>query len=433
MEPILLLLALAAAPPSVPPPEAGPEVSPTDVNALIEGAIAGHPDVEAANQRIEALGHAIPQAWVWPDAMVATEYSNMPVLAPWPGNHPMSGIQLKVSQTVPFPYKFWARAGAAEAVRDAAVPMKDEAANQIAGRVHMLVVQWRLSRALRGVTERHLEAAEQLLDAVRVKYELGRVEQHDLIRLEVLRDKLADDLVELDRRRDAIAAALNAAAQREPGAPLQLGSEIPIPDAAELDVVRLVEVARQNRPVLAALRGSATAERAQASAMRSEKWPDVTAWAGYRVRLPAGADPGNNFLTAGVSVPIPWASALWKWEEKAQAHEARARSEDARRQGVELNLRGELDAAVVRYQRAIEKSEVYGAKLIPGAQKTLEAAFGSYQVDRAGFAELFSAELTVLEYERAELNARAEAATAAIAIDMLTGRFAPSGEKDTQP
>ncbi len=400
-----------------------------EVRALEREALAGHPTLRAADEQIDALGHAVPASWVWPDTVVGTEYSNMPILTPWPGNHPMSGVQLKVTQKVPFPTKFWARADAAEAARDAAVPLRAEAAGQIVGRVRGLVLQWQRLSVLAGVTAQHRAAVAQMLDVVRVKYELGRVEQHELIRLEVLRDRLDDDHRELIDKRRAVEALLNAAAQRPAGTPLDVPADIAVPDQAELDVATLLEEARAHRPLLAAMRESATAERAQAGAMRAEMWPDVTAWAGYRVRLPSGADPGNNFVSAGIAVPIPWSSALWQWEERAQAHDAKARAEDARRAGAELSLRGEIEAATVRYRRARERARVYDEQLLPGAQKTLEAAFASYQVDRAGFADLFAAELTVLDFERVACEARAEAAAAAIALDVLTGRTVPTPDE----
>lgn len=405
----------------------------TTVDELVASALTGHPELASIDERVDALDHAIRQTSAWPDAMVATEYSNMPILAPWPGNHPMSGIQLKLTQTVPFPTKFFARAEAATAERDAAVPMWAETRNRIESQVRTLVVRWRLARVLRGVTEQHIAAVDRLLVTVRSKYEIGRVELHDLVRLEVLRDRLDDDLTELDRQSDAIVATLNAVAQRPAGTALDLTATLDDVETIDSDVATLLGQAKADRPMLQGIEKSAAAERARARALRNEVWPDVTAWAGYRIRIASGADPGDNFVTAGVSVPLPWSSAFVGWEEKALALESRARSEQARKAAVELQLQGELDAALVRQRRAVERAKVYETTLIPGAKRTLEAAFSSYQVDRAGFAELFSAELDALEFERVAAHARAEAAQATIDIDTLTGRYAARAEEGKTP
>ena len=44
-----------------------------------------------------------------------------------------------------------------------------------------------LARQLRTLTVDHLQLSEQLIEAVRIKYEVGRAEQRELLRLELLR------------------------------------------------------------------------------------------------------------------------------------------------------------------------------------------------------------------------------------------------------
>ena len=419
------LLALTA------PPAAQAPADPVD--ALVQSALAAHPSLNAIDAQIDALDHAIAQTSTVPDPIVGVEYSNMPLLTPWPGNHPMSGVQLKLSQKILWPTKLGARADAARAARDALRPSLDEVRNNLESKVRTLAVKWRLTRALRVITVDHIAAIDRLIEAVRVKYEVGRVEQYDLLRLEVLKQKLQDDLTEFDRRADAIAGTLNAVAQRPASAPLELGAQIPIPERGDESVQALLDAAAEDRPLLRRIAAMAHTKRVRAGSLRTEKWPDVTAWLGYRFRAGVGTDPGADFLTAGISVPIPWSSALYGFEEKARSLESDARSDDAKRADALLKIRGDIDSTLVVYKRAKERAAIYRDQLMPGAKKTLEAAFASYQVDRAGFAELYSAELDALNFERVAVRARAEAATASIKLDTLIGRYAKrSAQGDAQ-
>ena len=59
------------------------------------------------------------------------------------------------------------------------------------------------------------------------------------------------------------------------------------------------------------------------------------------MRTPAGADPGDNFVSAGISVPLPWFWNEARWGQRAAEHRARARSFEEQR-------RASLDRIVAR-------------------------------------------------------------------------------------
>lgn len=116
--------------------------APASADALVVATRAQHPDLEAVDARLSALAQAERRSWAWSDPMVGVEYSNMPVLAPWPGNHPMSGVQLKVQQAVPFPTKLSSRAAAAAAEQHALEPLLHEAKNRLAASVRRRFVRY---------------------------------------------------------------------------------------------------------------------------------------------------------------------------------------------------------------------------------------------------------------------------------------------------
>ncbi len=395
-------------------------------DAAARAVLAANPALSALEAQVAALKHGVPQAGVWQDPMAAVEYSNMPVDAPWPGNHPMSGIQLKVQQTLPAPGKLAARTAVAESrvvsARDALAEKQD----QLVGLVRDLYHRLALVRQLKAVTVEHLGLVKQFIAVVRTSYEVGRAHQHDLLRLQVLRDRLADDLNGFDDRDRQLTSLLVAAVHRPPGTEVQT-PEVTRAPAPPAHLDPLLAGALKRRPLLRDLADRAHTAELAARRAEVEQRPDVTVWLGYRIRTPAGTDPGTDFVTAGASIPLPWFWNSRRWGEKAQANRAMARSLTDRRQAAVDALRGRLEADLARWRRATQKAKTYSDGLVPEARRTLDATFAAYRVGRADFASLYQAELELLDFERTIRTAESDAARAAVDVSTLTGAYAPQG------
>lgn len=397
--------------------------------ALVQQALDSNPSMESLRQRIDALESRTTQAGARPEPMIGVEYSNMPVTAPVPGNHPMSGLQLKLQQTLLFPGTVPSRVAAAEARVRIGDASYEEGRVALAAAVRRAYWRLALTRQLRVVTEEHLAQVKQLVESVRAGYEVGRAGQHDLLNLQVLRDRLSDDLYDHDRTDRELTAALAAAVHA--GGTLQVQTPATtvwrsLPGSLD----DLVERAIEDNPALARLDAAEAAELAAAESARRESWPDMTAWAGYRVRAPVdGVDDGIDQASIGLSVPLPTAAAR-RWGGKEAEHESLARAARSEALYARDEIRADLDAAVARWERATDKAGTYREQLIPNARTTLDATLAAYQVGRADYASLFQAEIQLLDLERAARVADAEAALAEVDVTMTLGtaQRAPRGD-----
>jgi outer membrane protein TolC len=156
--------------------------------------------------------------------------------------------------------------------------------------------------------------------------------------------------------------------------------------------------------------------------------PNLKFWLGYRIRLAApNGDPGANFITAGFGMPLPWlwSDERWGSEKRAAAAEKRALDEKHRRLLDMIATRAEKSLAELARHRA--QAQTYEKELLPAAEKTLQATYAAYQVNRASFADLFSAEVQVIEFERTLRMARANAALAALDLGLEAGAFSNVG------
>ncbi|MCP4873276.1 MAG: TolC family protein [Proteobacteria bacterium] len=238
-----------------------------------------------------------------------------------------------------------------------------------------------------------------------------------MLQLQLRRDRLAEVLVDFDAREAALLAALNGARAEAPDAIVVTPSTSPELTLAGDPASR--REALVQHPRLAAHRARADAARSGAAQALIEARPEPTVWLGYRVRAPTiTGDAGTNFVTAGVSVPLPFASAR-RFEAAALAQTEQARASEAAAEGVHRRLSAALEGAEARYARAMRRAEVHRDALLPAARTALDSTLSAYQVDRATFADLIRTEIALLEVERELLLAATDAARAHAEITTL--------------
>ncbi len=394
------------------------------LRALQTEAVDANPSLDALGAQARALSHRADVAGAWMDPMVAIEYANAPLTTGWIGDHAMGGVQLKVEQTLrPRRWSEQSRA-VLERRADAAGHNQDEAALMLQASVAR--TWWLLGRTrqLEAVTEAHLALVEELLASARVHYETATLGQHAVLRLEVLRDQLADELEDFAQTERALRAGLTGALSRD-GAPDAFDTP---PSLAALTAPPAQDwraLATVNRPVLARLASDEQTADASAVLARTEARIDPTVWAGYRLRtVQTEMDPGTDLVSIGIGLPLPVGS-----KKRALGAEAAAREESsmarAQQAAVLDTIEADTRAVLAAWARAHRKATTYDERLLPGARAVLETTQSEFRVGRADFASLFEAEVALLALERARIVAivdthlhRAEA-TALLGVDPL--------------
>ncbi len=387
---------------------------------LAAEAVRSNPGLAALSSRIEGLRRRADASRVWKDPVVSLEYGNVPYDSFSLGDSPMSGVQMKLSQTVPWPGKNRRREAAAVAEADAKEWELAEARLQLSDMVRRTYWRLALTRQLEALTREHVELTDQLVTAVRAKYEAGRAGQHDLLSLEVLKDKLTDDLDDFGREERSLTAAINAALHREVTTPVETPSFTPA-GGADGDLSGLVEEAKAVRPLLKLWKARAEMFRLSAERTGYEVNPDVTFWAGWRARERVGSTSGVDFLSFGLAVPLPF-DYTDRWESGAAAFLADAKAAERRYDADLDEIGSRIEEALAAWDRAAGKVAAYDGGLIPLAKKTVESTLSAYQTDRADFASLYQAEVQLIDLERAERRARYEAVASRIRAATLTGR-----------
>ncbi len=389
---------------------------------LAEQAVSANPGIAALEDRVSQLESIASISGLWPDPVAAAEYSNVPVDSWALDGHPMAGLQFKLQQTIPFP-------GVTSLRRDVADSRVEEArAGLEEGRLRLrrAVVQswWRLLlvRQLRQVTTEHVQLTQQLVAAVRARYETGAAGQHALVSIEVLRDQLDDALHDFDRQERQLQAALASALHL----PADTGFDTPMEaEAITLepgdDPQSWLKDAVNNRPALAQLEASRRSARLAARLARRDALPDLTLWAGYRLRtVQTDTDPGTDLASLGLSLPLSF-NSLRAGRGNEAAYLDAASSVRGQREALLDAIASQLESAHAAWSRAQEKARVYAHELLPAARQALDTTLADYRVGKADFSSLFQAEVQLLDLERARLSAVTETHIQDAEVRAITG------------
>ncbi|RMG39290.1 MAG: TolC family protein [Candidatus Dadabacteria bacterium] len=391
-----------------------------DLQELVEIALRENPSLKDLEAQIEALKQQVIQAGTWKNPTLSTAYMNAPVDSFNLNEFGMSGIEIKLSQTVPFLGKTSLRKKvAANRVKEKKWALLEKQAT-LKTLVRKAYYSLSLTRQLRNITQKHIQLISQFLTSIKYKYEAGKAGQHDLLRLKILKDELVDNLEDFDRQEDSLSAAINAALHRPVDTPVKTDLTLKAHNVP-LKFEALYSQALESRPLVKQLQEEIKTYQAAAKLSRYEAIPDITTFVSYRYReRVAGKDDGTDFATVGFSVPLP---LFYSSTFGAQASEkaAKARAAGARLEELKDQIASGIKRTLATLNRAYSKAETYRTRLLPDAKTTLDATFSAYQVDRADFASFYQAELKLLEFDRALRHAQATTHIAIAELESLIG------------
>jgi len=396
-----------------------------DPGALADRAVAANPGLAALRARTSELRALVPAAGLWRDPVARIDYQNAPIDSFSLNDKPQSAMQFSLQQTVP--PMGWSDASRRVALRSVVTQQLAvrEAELQLRREVYVLFHRLTLSRQLEEVTRSHIRRAEELLRAARARYETGGAGQHQLLGLELLRDRLVDDLSDFARSDRELSAGLARALSRPSDLPFEAPSRLaamPVPGSLEEWKLR----AGSARPELKRLESAARTAEAQADLARIEARPDVTLQLIYRRRtVDLPIDDGTDQVTAGITVPLPFSSAR-RSAARQLAFDRVARAERARRAETQNQVDAGLESIHARWARAYEKADVYARNLLPSAMLAVETALAEYSVGRADFSTLYQAEVDLLNIERGRLQAVVQTHIEAAELEAMMGTL-PEG------
>jgi outer membrane protein TolC len=360
---------------------------------LVQEALAGNPDLRAAEAALRAARERPAQAGALADPVVSVVYTNEG-WSPSLGTMPDTNLAVMVSQDLPFPGKRDLR------VRLAAIDSA-QAEQQLARAKRTVEASLRRaysgllqSRALVELTREQEELWRQIEGVARARYSVGQGNQQDVLRTQVELTRTGQALAEQEAESAIRLAAINRLAGRPAGTPLPTSVAVhgmPVSEPLDVELERL----RTASPELEAARIAIGRAEVALDIAKREYKPDFGLQGGYMHR--GDLDP---MWQAGVSVTLPIkrkrrASAVAEAEQALSA----ARS---RLSAVELQLRLRTEERLAQLSAAQKIALLYGEGIVPQGRMSVEAAIASYQAGRVPFISVLES-LRTLYGDRATL------------------------------
>ncbi len=401
---------------------AGPGLSLDEVERM---ALAENPEIRVAARRLAVVEAHVSAAGALDDPSVMYRGWSVPLRKPWDYNAAQNMFMF--SQTFAGLGKRELRTSVAES--DVAEAKAALEAVRLDVRVRVRKAFYDLLRAQDGlrIHDQHVDIARQAVEAAKIKYAVGKVSQHDVLKAQVALTRLAEHLIHFDQDAEIARQRLNSLLGRNPGRPISIRGEYEVatilPSAATLE-----EVALRSRPDL--LQAQVVVEKSRKEQALAQKAysPDLTVSAGYML-MPSGSEFRNNYMVEG-SINLPW---LNRRRHEAEISEAKAKvsEQDAELAAMRNLAFGQIAEALVQAQAAQKLANIYHDSLQPQAEATLHSTVIAYENDRTEFLDLIDSQMTVIDLDLAYFQALADFEARMADLEMAVGAPIASVQQPT--
>ncbi len=398
-------------------PSATAQLRPDTISlqALIQEALEANPALQASRLAAQAQRTRSVQARAWPDPALEIGYRPL-ALGGLDGAVPASFMLM---QEVPFPGK---KALESEAARLEAEAMTYEAASQALKLVYALRTTYyelyRLAETRR-LIEAFWERLAAFAEAATVRYEVGQESQAAVLRLQLERHSLTQQLLALKEAWQAQFANLR-----------QLTGRIDWPDTVALEAPALptalptaaIEEALRRHPEALALAFREQQARTELRRARREYWPDLVLGVGLMDMMNTPVTPLQDLgprlgIRLGVVLPVQRPRrAAYIEETQLNAQRWAAQYTDLRNQ-----LTSRFAALQSQFAAAQASLTLLEQTLLPAGRTTRESLLSAYTTGQASYLELLDAERALFELELQRLETFTRLLVMAAEADMVLG------------
>ncbi|MCP4891379.1 MAG: TolC family protein, partial [Planctomycetaceae bacterium] len=377
------------------------------VEFFVATALASHPKILAAKQRVAAATNVIPQAKALPDPTFNNTF--------WPLHDNAIqtaagrvGNQMSVNQKVPFPDKLKTKAVIASREVQIAQAEVDAIAREITESVRLAYYEvWFATRAIEIIEETKGLVAD-LTDVAEARYRSGGSQQ-DVLRAQLETDRLDEQLITLAKQKLVAQADLATLLQQPVGMLPEAMGELGITDTPQ-QIEELIGLAEQCNPKLRGLAWEIQRDRDKERLACLQQYPD------FSVGLNWGLISDNHDVLSPVAngndqLSFSFGTTLPIWREKINAgirEAAHRRSSTTRRLEAERDeLYGKIRRLIVQADALVEQRDIYEDRIIPRTEDTLKLSIADYRGKRTDFFTLIETyrELLMFETQLARIDA----------------------------
>jgi cobalt-zinc-cadmium efflux system outer membrane protein len=381
--------------------------TPQGVEHYVTLALAGHPSIQAARQRVSAELNRIPQVRALPDPKFNNTF--------WP-IHEQSlqtaagrvGNQMSLSQTIPWPDKLRTKAAIVSQEVQVARAEVERIEREITEAVRLAYYEvWFATRAI-AVIEETGDLIDDLSKVAEARYRSGGTQQ-DVLRARLESDRLDDQLIGMTKQRQLAQADLAALVQQPVTLSVEAAEDLGLADVpGRLD--ELIALAEQCNPKLTGLTWEIQRDRQKQRLACLQKYPDLQVGLNWGLvsdsnSVVSPVANGHDQINFSVGTTLP----IWRSKIDGGVREAANRtSSTVKRLDAERDaLYGKLRRLLAQADAFAEQRDIYQQRIIPRTEDTLKLSFADWRGDRTDFFSLIETyrELLIFETQLARINA----------------------------
>lgn len=418
MRTLVFALLLALVPSLVPAQPAGQTPgSATRLADLVVQLETANPELAAARLDVDASVARIKPAGAPPDPVISAGYMSGFLRPPfYPSASTPDGLwQFGITQDLPYPGKLAIRMRIASAAAERARWTVEGRRVQLVADLKTAFIELVRIDRTQSILDRSKAVLDQARGAAESRFRVGRGPQQDVLRAQLEISMLIERATMLQRERAAALSAVNAVLARPADAPLASTLAFDA-DAPSQNLQELQQLAVARNPLL----------------QRDERQIDSSQQALALAHKDVRPDFGVNVLSQRKVGDMPWmygvdvmvkVPVFQKRKQQPLIAEAVAMLGAARqmREATRVGADAELVTAYADMDTGRRLMTLYDDTVLPQARLTLESSVASYQAGAVDFLTLLTNITSVLTFDIAYEQQRAQYQQALVRIEPLTG------------
>ena len=388
--------------------------SSVSLKALIAEARQNNLAIKTAERAMDTSRYGPAQASALPDTELMAQHFTVGSPRPFAGysNSDFAYIGFGASQELPYPGKRSLRAKVAQHEIAISGAEKNGVVWDVLTRLKLAYFQLSASQQIVSVLEKSQQTAEQIEQASEARYRVGEGTQEDVLRSQLQRTKLLNELSMQRRETAQSQVVLKALLNREPNSPDLIPDPLPMRHLPEPEM--LLATLREKNPDLQTSTERIEQGQTAVELAKSEEKPDF----GVQYMWQHTASNFRDYYMGTFSIKLPNRSRVRAMEGEAKAKLAQAQAEkDSRLK----QMQGDLGEQIAIAQTAEQQLKVYEDGLIPQSEAALNAGLAGYRAGKQEYQGLLASFADTLQLAIEHERTLAEHESAIARIEGLIG------------
>jgi len=395
-----------------------------NLESLIEVLLTRNPELRSLVHQINASQNRVAYSASLDDPRFMIEVMNLPTGDIALNRTPMTGIQLYLKQQVPFPTKLVTRKKLAKSQYEQEQQEYFEKMNQLVAKFKKIYYDYAyVSEAIRihNKNKRRLDSLASVLEA---RYSTGKTPQQDVLKTKLESNQLESEITRLQQAKKILLARLNTLLVRSPNSPIQMAKDNSAELKLQYNLDDLLEFAKKERPWLKKADSQIRETKQSSTLAKEELLPDFDFAVGYRIRDNALGDPvmGEDFLSAGVTVNIPFLWTLPKHVKKISEYKNKELAQQQYRESLQQEVVYQVTQYFYDLERLRDQIRLYQNTILPESRLTVDSSLVYYEARSVDFMNLITSQMSLYRNELQLTQYRYDYAKTLADLEMAIGR-----------